>query len=381
MFRRQFIMAGLFLGLVACQNQSTTTDAEAPAKTESVDSLAAKVNGQGISKADYEAAVARNLLRYQGQGHKLPPGIEQRIKESVLRRLIDDQVVAQKAASIGVVITDEAIAAKFDEHKKRFRTEQAFADYLKRSNNTEDNMKLDLRRNMLRDQVVEKMSGAMDVVDEEVKKYYEDHIKRFIEKEQVKASRILVRVAAKAEKKERAAAKKKAQALRKKAAKKNADFAALAKENSNGPEAGRGGELNWFSRGRMPPEFDNVAFSLGKGAVSKVVETKLGYEVIKVWDKKVERQRPFEEVSANIKNSLVARKRNEKRREVLRELKGGAEVEQFIKFERPTPQTSGKPKIATPGKLDLQKKLKLQKPPAMAPKPADKAQAAPEAKN
>ena len=79
---------------------------------------------------------------------------------------------------------------------------------------------------------------------------------------------------------------------------------------------------------------DNAAFVLGKGAVSKVVETKLGYEIIKVWDKKAERQRPFEEVSNNIKNSLLARKRNEKRREVLRELKGGAEVEQFIKFRR-----------------------------------------------
>ena len=380
MFRRQFIMAGLFLGLVACQNQSTTTESKSPAVAESTDALAAKVNGDGITKVDYEAAVARNLLRYQGQGHKLPPGIEQRIKESVLRRLIDDQVVAQKAASIGATVTDAEITTKFEEHKKRFRTEQAFMDYLKRSNNTEENMKRDLRRNMPRDRVVETMSGAMQVVDEEVRKYYDDHIKRFIEKEQVKASRILIRVAAKAEGKERAAAKKKAQAIQKKAAKKNADFAALAKENSNGPEAGRGGELNWFSRGRMPPEFDNTAFALGKNAVSKVVETKLGYEIIKVWDKKAERQRPFEEVSTNIKNSLLARKRNEKRREVLRELKGGAEVEQFIKFERPVPKP-GNPKVATPGKLDLQKKLKLQKPPVVNPKPAAAAQPAPEAKN
>tara|TARA_B100000676_G_scaffold187855_1_gene184726 strand:- start:107 stop:487 length:381 start_codon:yes stop_codon:yes gene_type:complete len=111
----------------------------------------------------------------------------------------------------------------------------------------------------------------------------------------------------------------------------------------------------------MPPAFDNVAFALEKGAVSKVVETKLGFEIIKVWDKKLERQRPFEEVSTNIKNSLLARKRNEKRRAVLRELKGGATVEQFIKFEKPTPKASGKAKVARPGKLDLEKKLKLKK--------------------
>jgi len=60
---------------------------------------------------------------------------------------------------------------------------------------------------------------------------------------------------------------------------------------------------------------------------------------------------------------LMARQRNEKRREVLRDLKGGANVEQLIKFERPAPKTSGKPRVASPGKLDLQKKLKLSKPP------------------
>lgn len=364
MFRRQIVLAAFIFGVAACQTESTapSESVTAPPKTETKQELAATVNGTGITKAAYEAAVERNLLRYQGQGHKLPPGIEQRIKESVLRRLIDDEVVAQKAAAIEVVISDEAVAAKFEEHKKRFRTEQAFADYLKRSNNTEENMKRDLRRNMLRDRVVETMSGSMEVDDADVKKYYDEHIKRFIEKEQIKASRILIRVAAKADDKERSAAKKKADTLRNKAAQKNADFATLAKENSNGPEAGRGGELNWFSRGRMPPEFDNAAFALKKNGVSRVIETKLGYEIIKVWDKKAERQRPFDEVSANIKNSLLARKRNEKRREVLRELKGTAKVEQFIKFERPTSQTSGKRKVAAPGKLDLQKKLKLEKP-------------------
>ena len=163
MFRRQFILASLFWGLVGCQNQSTTTDAASGTKAHgggdsavatTDDDLVAKVNGGGITTAAYEAAVERNLLRYQGQGHQLPPGIEQRIKESVLRRLIDDQVVAQKAASIGETISDEEVNSKFDEHKKRFRTEQAFSDYLKRSNNTEENMKRDLKRNLLRDRVV-----------------------------------------------------------------------------------------------------------------------------------------------------------------------------------------------------------------------------------
>ena len=360
---RRLAMVGFLGALVACQN---TTDGSSAAKSLSDSELAAKVEGEVITKADFEVAVLRNMARYQGQGHKLPPGIEQRIRESVLRRLIDETVIGVKAKKIGVVITAEEIAKKYAEHKKRFRTDEAFKDYLKRSNNTEENMKRDLERNLLRDRVVEKMTGVLQIPDTDVKNYYDEHIRRFQEKEQVKASRILFRVLSKASEGERNAAKKKAHRIWQLALQEGADFPSLAAEHSNGPEAGRGGELNWISRGRMPPAFDNAAFSLEAGKVSGVVQTKLGYEIIKVWEKKAERQRPFDEVSTNIKNSLMARQRNEKRREVLRELKGGANVEQLIKFERQGPQTSGKTKVASPGKINVKDQLKLKQPPVVA---------------
>ena len=82
-------------------------------------------------------------------------------------------------------------------------------------------MKKDLRRNMLRDQVVEKMSGTIDVGGEEVQKYYDDNLKRFIQKEQVKVSRILVRVAPKAEGAELKKAEDDAKKIRAQAAKKS----------------------------------------------------------------------------------------------------------------------------------------------------------------
>ena len=334
-------LAGLALiGLMtACGGQESAPQVE----------LVAKVNGEGITKSDFDSAVDRNMARYKGKGHKLPPGIEVRIQESVLRRLIDDKVIAMKAVSSKVAVTDEELGTKFQEHKARFRTDEAFQDYLKRSNNTEDNMKKDLRRNMLRDRVVEALSGAIDITEEEVQAYYKENLKRFIQKEQVKADRILLRVSPKATDAEKAEALRKAKALRKQAAKKGADFAALAKEHSNAPEAGRGGALGWLSKGRMPPEFDTVAFTLKPGEVSSVTQTRLGYEIIKVTEQKAERQRPFEEVQSNIKNSLVARRRNQKRREVLRELKATAQVEQIIKFDKPKPQTASAEPTAKPG--------------------------------
>ena len=165
-----------------------------------------------------------------------------------------------------------------------------------------------------------------------------------------------------------------AKKIRAKAAKKDANFAAVARESSNGPEATRGGELGWLSRGRMPPEFDEVAFKLEPGQVSEVVKTRLGYEIIMVSEKKAERQRPFEEVQKNIENSLTARKRNQKRREVLRELKSTAQVDQLLEFARPTPQKGP----GMPQKLGMPAELKKPLPKGVIPpkaEPAKKPQA------
>ncbi|MEC8050549.1 MAG: SurA N-terminal domain-containing protein, partial [Myxococcota bacterium] len=178
----------LALGLLmafGCQNAANNAPAE---------ELVAKVNGEGITKSSFDTAVERNMARYKGKGQKLPPGIEQRIKESVLRRLIDDAVIRAKAGELSVVVSEQDVEQKFTEHKQRFRTESAFQDYLKRSNNTIELMKTDLKRNMLRDMVVEKLSGSIEVPDAEVQKYFDDNKARFVEKEQIKASRILVRL-------------------------------------------------------------------------------------------------------------------------------------------------------------------------------------------
>lgn len=342
------------MGLVACGKK--VPDEE----------LVAKVNGEGITKAQFDSMVERNMARYRGSGHTLPPGIEVRIKESVLRRMIDDEVIAQKAKDIGVSVSDDELNKKFQEHKDRFRTDKAFEDYLKRSNNTEENMKADLRRNMLRDQVVEKLSGEITVTPEEISKYYEDNQQRFLEKEQVQVSRILIRSEARpdAPEAEKATADKKAQAEAKqvyeKAKKAGADFGALAQEHSNGPEKSRRGQLGWLTRGRMPAAFDDVAFSLEPGTVSEPVQTRDGWEIIQVTEKRPERQRTLEDVQESIKNSLLARRRNEKRREVLRELKKTAKVEHLITFDRP--EKPGAPTAGPPSTL-----VPAQRPERLAP--------------
>ncbi|KYK36045.1 MAG: peptidyl-prolyl cis-trans isomerase [Theionarchaea archaeon] len=90
---------------------------------------------------------------------------------------------------------------------------------------------------------------------------------------QVKASHILV--------KKRSEAEKILEEL-----KKGASFAELAKKHSECPSRKRGGDLGWFGRGKMVPEFEEAAFSLKKGELSDIVKTQFGYHIIKATDTK-----------------------------------------------------------------------------------------------
>jgi peptidyl-prolyl cis-trans isomerase D len=119
--------------------------------------------------------------------------------------------------------------------------------------------------------------------DGEVAEYYElRKEERFTDPEQVRARHILVKVAADADAKTKAAGRKKAEGLLAKA-RAGGDFAALAKKSSDDAASAKsGGDLGLFPRGRMAPAFESAAFALEPGQLSEVVETPFGFHVIKV---------------------------------------------------------------------------------------------------
>src|SRR6185295_4031806 len=118
---------------------------------------------------------------------------------------------------------------------------------------------------------------------------------------QVRASHILL----KTEGKDENAVKAKAEEVLKMAKAPNADFAALAKKYSEDESnASNGGDLDYFGRGRMVPEFENAAFAMKAGQMSDLVKTAFGFHIIKVVDNKPESTRPLAEVKAEIEDQL-----------------------------------------------------------------------------
>ncbi len=171
------------------------------------------------------------------------------------------------------------------------------------------------------------ISDPANVSDKEIKDYYEKHKSQFMQPEQVKASHILIRVPSGADNKKWNEAKKKAQDIRKQIMA-GEDFATLAKKYSQDPGSkSRGGDLGYFKKGQMVPDFEKAAFSLKKGEVSQPVKTTFGYHIIKVYDKKPAKQKSLKDAKQEIKQMLLRKKQFKLRDEIIAKLKKKYKVE------------------------------------------------------
>ncbi len=144
----------------------------------------------------------------------------------------------------------------------------------------------------------------LKVTDEDIHKYYDEHKTEFIVPEAVKARHILVKVEGGADEKAWKDAEKKINDVKKKLSD-GGDFAKLAQEFSDDPGSkSRGGDLGFFPKGRMVPEFEAAAFALKPGEISAPVKTTFGYHIIQTQEKKASEAKKFEDVKQNIAQRL-----------------------------------------------------------------------------
>jgi peptidyl-prolyl cis-trans isomerase D len=150
------------------------------------------------------------------------------------------------------------------------------------------------------------VARQIKVSEQEARAYYEQNKARYTTPEQRRASHILVKVEPGASDAQKNAARAKAEEILAKL-KAGADFAALAKAESQDPgSAASGGDLGFFTRDTMVKPFADAAFALGQGETSGVVESEFGYHVIRVTEIRPATQRDFEAVRASIEAEIRA---------------------------------------------------------------------------
>lgn len=176
--------------------------------------------------------------------------------------------------------------------------QQALKDGLDKSNAVADKLE-DLKKRVLVEAFIKKkVEEQVALSDAELQKFYDQNPDKFKTGEQTRASHILVKSEGDAK-----------DILAK--LKQGESFEQLARKNSIDGSAARGGDLGWFSKGAMIPEFEKVAFALKEGQISGVVPTQFGFHIIKMTGKRPAGLRPFAEVKEQIKAALLPQKQQE----------------------------------------------------------------------
>jgi len=319
--------SGLGNGAATPAAQTAPPESAKPVPAQLPEVLA-RVNGEAISKSDFEDAIR---TAEQQAGTPVPPDQRDRVYRQILDQMIGYKLLTQESKARKVNIPDADVEARIISLKQQFPTEDAFKQALAQRHMTVEQIKADARQNLAISKLVDdEIAPKVAVKAEDVQSFYQQNPQNFKESEKVHASHILISAPKTADAATRDKARAKAEAILKDV-QSGKDFATLAKQNSEDPgSAANGGDLGFFQQGQMVPQFNEVAFSLKPGAVSKVVETDFGYHIIKVIEKQPGRTVPLDEAKPRIEQYLEAQNREKQTASFVNGLRAKGKVEVFI---------------------------------------------------
>jgi len=224
-------------------------------RAQDADPVIARVNGVDIRQSDL--ATAEDEV-----GSSMPQMAPDQKREYLVTYLTDVVILAQAAEKQNIANRDDV------KHRLAFERNKV------------------LMETLLQD------TGKAALTDDALHKVYDEAVKQMPPEEEVHARHILVPTEDEAKEIEAEL-------------KKGADFATLAKEKSKDPGAADGGDLGYFTKDQMVPEFSEAAFKLDKGQISDPVHTKFGWHIIKVEDKRIKPTPTFDEVKPQLENFVA----------------------------------------------------------------------------
>ena len=338
----------LIVALVICGCSKTSTEAASPAAAPAgtaaasqatpappakpvpaqIPEVVARVNGEAISKADFDRAVTNLEAR---AGGPIPAEQRDQVLRGVLDQIVGYTVLVQEGRARNVTVPDSEVDARIAQVRGQFPSEEEFTKMLAERKLTLDEVKSDVRRDLTITKLIDaEIASKIAVTPEQVNDFYAKNPDQFKQGESVRASHILISVPKGADAAAKAQARAKAETVLKDA-KGGKDFAALAKEHSADPgSAANGGDLGFFQQGQMVGPFNDAAFTLSPGTISDLVETEFGFHIIKVIEKKEGRTIPLEEVKPQVEQYLERLNRQQQTDAFVNGLKAKGKIEILI---------------------------------------------------
>jgi len=250
------------------------------------------VNGKAITDKEVKEVLMQGT---QGRFTQLPPEKQHELTARVVDGLISQELVYADAKKDGVLKS---------------------AEYKKELKKVLDRVKVQLASKVWEKRQFDKV----EVSKKDVKAYFNTHPEEFSEKSKVRASHILVKTEKEAKDIIKDLSALKGVAL-------NDKFVEFAKSKSTGPSGPKGGDLGFFGQGQMVPAFNDAAFAMKKGEITKTpVKSQFGYHVILVTDKQEAKNLPFDEVKGFIEQKLQVEAFKEQMKAKMEELKKKAKI-------------------------------------------------------
>lgn len=268
------------------------------------------VEGQEIPRAELQSAFERALASMGIDGADLTASQRLEGYREVLDYLVLDRLVALRAKDTEV--TDAAVDAALDDMRSGYARD--LEEWMKERAKDNGDLREMVRKGLqTRLWMESQIAGKDEVPEKDLRDYYEGRKTEFQHPDLVRASQILIRVPEDAKEDVVAAKRNAATAALERVSVGNEDFATVAKEVSEAPGAKEsGGELDFFPKDRMVPEFAEAAFAMQKGEISKEpVRSKFGWHVIKVTDRRPAGLMPFEDAKKYLRNYFQEKKRAE----------------------------------------------------------------------
>jgi peptidyl-prolyl cis-trans isomerase C len=274
------------------------------------ETVLATVKGKPITVAEVDKQIEmKPNFAYYFENAKKNPKLLHDLRTRVMNAMINRTILFEEAEKSGVVVqkeVDESVKKVIDGYGGKEKLTELLTAIKTDISTFESEIRKDFAINAYIDRVVLK---DVQVSDEEIAAEFNKSPSNYAQKESVQASHILIKLEADANDEKKNAAKSKIDTLYQQLTKEKKDFAALAKENSDCPSSQQGGDLGTFGKGSMVPEFEQRAFSTPVGGISEPFTTQFGYHIVKVTAHNPEKPGELKSSSKQIKEEIIAKKR------------------------------------------------------------------------
>ena len=294
----------IFFTLMGCTGGTKDKEAD----------VVARIDNENITIKEFNDSFSAESSRYASL-RPMDKKSELKLKSVHLMQMIEEKLIIMQARKKGIIVGNEEIDAAIAGVRENYGDAESFKKVFIKEHLDIQKWREKITKKLMIEKVVsQSVLINAKIPEETIEEYYKANTSDFHVEEQVKVRQIFTKDANKAhDARERVRG--------------GEDFEKVAREVSESPDAAEGGSLGFFGREVMPPEFDEVVFTLEPGTLSDVVRSTYGHHVFLVEERKEERDMSYEEVKGKIEEVLKRSMEEDLYEKWINDLKNNSKIE------------------------------------------------------